>query len=266
MDDPARDSFPPGRNMPPHQPRSVPLHQRLARAWSELLASSCLLCGEVSGEAPICPACRADLPSFSPANACPVCAESGSQGEVCGRCLRRPPPFTATWVGWRYAFPVDRLIQALKYQHRLPLAGWFGSALADRIPDRSFDRIVPLPLHPQRLAERGFNQSVLIAEALGKCLQVPVDRDSLQRSRPTPPQATQPYRQRQANVRGAFAGRDDYRGERLLLVDDVMTTSATLREAARVLRLHGAAAVELAVVARALRDDRRILLAAGSVV
>lgn len=226
---------------------------------SGLLASCCLLCGENSGSAPICPACAADLPHFSAHHACPCCGEVSTLGSTCGRCLRRPPAFSRTQALWRYAFPADRLIQALKYRHCLPLGTWFGEILATTIDAKDIDSIVPLPLHPQRLAERGFNQSVLIAEALGNCLNLPVDRDSLQRSRPTPPQAGQPYRRRQANVRDAFESCGKLSGQRLLLVDDVMTTGATLREAARILRLLGATEVRLAVVARALRDDRKML-------
>ncbi|WP_371323327.1 ComF family protein [Dechloromonas sp. ZY10] len=266
MDDPVHDSFPPTTGWRQLSHLSTQLLARLGCYLGNLLASHCLLCGAASGNDPVCPACAGELPRLLPGDSCPCCGEGGSGGAVCGRCLRQPPPFRSTSAAWRYAFPADRLVQALKYQHRLALAGWLGRQLASSITVPDCDWIIPLPLHPERLAERGFNQSQLIAEALGKCLRRPVDRDSLVRIRPTPPQAALAYRRRQANVRGAFACQRDFRQQRLLLVDDVMTTGATLREAARVLRLHGASEIRLAVVARAQRDDRRILLRPDSMV
>jgi ComF family protein len=115
------------------------------------------------------------------------------------------------------------------------------------------DLIIPLPLHSERLRERGFNQSTEIAARLGKCLKLPVDRSTVLRTRATPPQAELPLKERHKNVRGAFECRGDFSGRRILLVDDVMTTGATLNECARVVKLHGASTVRVAVAARALK-------------
>lgn len=221
--------------------------------WRRLLASSCLLCAAESGDQLLCPACRADLPAL-PEKCCPRCGDRTTHGERCGACLHTPPHFSGVSACFRYAFPVDRLIQALKYQHRLPLAAWFGRQLASILSAAEHDRIVPLPLHPSRLRERGFNQAVEIARTLGRCLDLPVDVTSLQRHRATPAQAGLPLRQRQDNVRGAFECHSDLSGERILLVDDVFTSGASAGEAARVLCLHGAINVHVAVVARALKD------------
>ena len=150
-------------------------------------------------------------------------------------------------------FPVDRVIHALKYGHQLAVAKWAGQRLAEQICREEFDRLIPLPLHPERLRERGFNQSAEIAGSLGKCLKLPVDRSIALRTRATPPQADLPHKERRKNVRGAFECRGDLSGQRLLLLDDVMTTGATVNECARVLKLHGAASVAVAVIARALR-------------
>lgn len=116
---------------------------------------------------------------------------------------------------------------------------------------------MPLPLHAQRLAERGFNQAVEIATHLEKRLKIPVDRYSLQRTRATPAQAELPLKERHRNVRGAFECRSDFSGRHLLLLDDVMTSGATASECARVLKLHGAASVTVAVAARALKHSAR---------
>ena len=222
------------------------------RFVTAVLPSSCVLCGADSGIFPVCPACAADLPHL-PANRCPQCAEPTTHGERCGRCLAHPPAFDDTAALYIYDFPLDRLVHALKYGHQLALANWFGQALAALLADRQFDRLIPLPLHRLRLQERGFNQSAEIARALGKSLALPLDLRSLQRQRETRPQAELPLKERTGNLRGAFACSQDLSGENVLLVDDVMTSGATLDEAARVLKIHGTSQVTVAVVGRALR-------------
>lgn len=223
-----------------------------------MFPASCLLCGQSSGNAPICPDCHRDLPLTSPV-ACPCCGDSDGGNELCGHCLRQPPAFTRTFSVWRYAFPADSLIQALKYQHQLPLAPWFGTLLAQQVPAGSYDLVIPLPLHPSRLRERGFNQSALIAGALAKTAHAAIDYTSLQRIRATAAQAGLNLQARQSNVRHAFHCTREMHGKRILLVDDVMTTGATLREAARILDLHGAQQIQLGVIARAgrLREKGR---------
>lgn len=217
-----------------------------------LLPGSCLLCGTDSLDELLCPACATDLPTL-PAALCPHCADQTTHGERCGACLREAPHFDRTIALFRYDFPVDRIIHALKYGHQLAVAGWCGRQLAKQLSADRFDLIVPLPLHPGRLRERGFNQSAEIARLLGNRLNLPVDRSHVLRTRATPPQADLPHKERQRNVRGAFECRADFTGRRLLLIDDVMTTGATVNECARVLKLHGAASVTVAVVARALK-------------
>lgn len=228
-----------------------PLKQ-LARAWLDaVLPGSCLLCGTDSRDALLCPACASDLPALPPAQ-CPQCAEQTTHGERCGACLKTPPHFERTVAVFRYDFPVDRIIHALKYGHQLAVAGWLADRLAACLPTGDA-LIVALPLHDERLRERGFNQSVEIARSLGQRLACPVDCTSLRRTRATPAQADLPLTERQRNVRGAFECRTDFRGRHILLIDDVMTTGSTVNEAARVLKLHGATRVTVAVAARALK-------------
>jgi ComF family protein len=227
--------------------------KRLGRQFlNAVLPGSCLLCGADSVGELLCPPCADDLPSL-PAALCPLCAAQTTHGERCGACLREPPHFDRTLALFHYDFPADRIIHALKYGHQLAVAGWSADKLAERLVDEEYDCIVPLPLHPDRLRERGFNQSAEIAKTLGICLNFPVDRSNVLRTRATPPQAELPFKERHKNVRGAFECRADFTGQRLLLIDDVMTTGATVNECARVLKLHGAASVTVAVVARALK-------------
>lgn len=237
--------------LPQHWLRSAAglAHQQLKAA----LPCSCLLCGADSRTAVVCLACLKDLPGL-PRFLCPTCAEPTTHGERCGRCLNQALHFEQTIAPLRYDFPVDRLIHALKYGHQLSIAAWCGEKIAACIAQPDFDLIIPLPLHASRLRERGFNQSAEIARTLGRALHKPVAFDQLQRCRQTLSQAELPLRARSGNVRGAFECRKDYRGLDILLVDDVMTSGATLDEAARIVRLHGARRVIVAVVARAIKS------------
>lgn len=222
------------------------------RLLDKLLPQSCLLCGADS-PATLCPDCCGDLPRL-PQERCPHCAEPTARGERCGRCLVHPPHFDAAHAVFRYDFPVDRLIHALKYGHQLALAGWFGRQMGAGLDACEADCLLPLPLHPERLQERGFNQAAEIARSMASACSLPLARPALSRRRPTASQAELPLEERASNVRGAFECAADLAGRRILLVDDVMTSGATMDEAARTLKLHGAARVEVAIVARALRD------------
>jgi ComF family protein len=228
------------------------LQRPLRSIAAHLLPGSCLLCASNSATSLLCPACTADLPQL-PAALCPQCGEETTLGERCGACLKDPPAFARTIALFRYEFPVDRLIQALKYGHQLALAAWLGHRLGERLVAEDYDLLLPLPLHPSRLRTRGFNQSLEIARVTSRVLGIPLNPGILTRIRATPPQAELPLKERARNVRGAFECARDLAGIRILLVDDVMTTGSTLREAARILKLHGAGQITVAVAARALR-------------
>lgn len=222
------------------------------RIATRLLPGSCLLCGADSANEAICPPCRSDLP-LPPPRTCPICADRTTHGERCGACLKDPPHFDRTVAAFRYDFPLDRVIHALKYGHQLALAQWFAAQIQVSLTDHACDRIVPLPLHIDRLRERGFNQAGEIAKALGALLGLPVDLQTLVRTRATPSQADLTDKERLRNVRGAFECGGDLSQQRLLLIDDVMTTGATANECARTLKIHGARSVTVAVAARAFK-------------
>ncbi len=213
-------------------------------AWT---GGDCLLCGEESGPELLCAACAAELPAL--AVHCPQCALPSPAGAVCGSCINRPPHYDRTLALWRYEFPCDRLVQALKYRARLALAGFFARALVSR-PLPEVDLIVPMPLHPKRLAERGFNQALEVARGLARHLGRPIEPRGVQRVKDTPPQTKLPYEERAKNVRGAFLCKLDLSGANVAVVDDVMTTGATLNELARALKRAGATRVENFVIAR----------------
>lgn len=224
----------------------------LQRASAQLvrvaLPQDCLLCGAASGDAPLCGPCRDELPALP--RGCPRCAMPNSLGEICGTCLRHPPHFDGTVAAWRYAYPVDRLVHALKFHGRLALARYFAGALASRVGPA--DIVLPMPLHSARLTERGFNQAAEIARHLTAITGARLVLEGARRIRRTLPQAQLPLDARARNVRRAFACTLDLSGARVAVVDDVMTTGATLGEMARLLKRAGAARVENWVVARTL--------------
>lgn len=215
-----------------------------------LLPQHCLLCGAWSGKAQVCEACRANLP-YHAAPACPICAAAMPEENICGRCLQRPPAFDRTLAAFSYAFPLDALIRSFKYSGNLALARVLAEPLA-RLAARQPrpDALIPLPLHASRLRERGFNQSMEIARIVSNELGIPLLTDACERVRATAPQTSLHWKKRAGNIRGAFACGADLRGKKIAVVDDVMTTGATLDEFSRVLRKAGAAEVGAWVVAR----------------
>jgi len=133
---------------------------------------------------------------------------------------------------WRYEFPCDRLVQALKYRARLALAGFFRAQ--PLVPAAAeVDLIVPMPLHPKRLASADSNQALEIARGVARHLGRPIEPRGVLRVKDTLPQTELPYEERAKNVRGAFLCKLDLSGASVAVLDDVMTTGATLNELAR---------------------------------
>lgn len=229
----------------------------LKNAWQNaataLLQQDCFLCAATSGNSLLCPTCAASLPRLGP-ECCPVCALPTPGANLCGACLKQTPHFDATRAAFRYAFPLDRLIQSLKYAHRLASADFLGQPLVQLATPVHPDLILPVPLSAARLAERGFNQALEIARPLARALGVPLEISHVHRRRNTAPQASLPWKERKQNIRHAFDCEINLAGKSVLVVDDVMTTGATLDELARTLKAHGAARVENRILARALKN------------
>lgn len=188
--------------------------------------------------------------------ACPICALPTANSDTCGRCLRHPPAFDATHAALAYRFPVDAVLQRYKYDGFLAVANLLGDLLAHQLATHAVkpDAIIPMPLHCARLQERGFNQAVEIGRRLSRQLAVPLDVHSCTRPRPTAPQAGLSLKQRMRNLRGAFACSTDFSGRHVALLDDIMTTGASLDALARTMKAAGAKRVECWVVARTLPD------------
>lgn len=215
-------------------------------ALASLSRQPCLLCSN-PGPDPVCVPCSQVFERAS--TCCPRCGVPTRSAGVCGECLSRPPAFDATIAAWLYRFPLDRLIHAFKYHAQLPLGPWFARALASRLPP--FDLVVGVPLHAERLRERGFNQAHEMARHLSLLNGASFMKSGLVRTRATGEQSRMTHDERARNVKGAFACDRRLTGQRIVVVDDVMTTGATLKELAKVLKNAGAASVCNAVVARA---------------
>jgi ComF family protein len=210
----------------------------LARHW---LPQCCVLCGAAGGDEQICGPCDAELPRLARSR-CAVCAlplasEARNEG-VCGACLDSPPRYARVLAPFRYEYPLDAVIRAYKYGGRLAYSRLFGAALA-AVATRDADAIVAMPLSPARLAERGFNQALEIARVVADATGIPLLPFACRRVVDTPPQAALPWKERAKNVRRAFVCDADLTGRRVAVVDDVLTTGATLNELARVLRKAG---------------------------
>ena len=220
-----------------------------------LWPSQCEVCRQWSS-ARLCKAC---IDCYSrPQPRCARCAlRLATPMPACGECLREPPPFTSAVCAVDYSFPWDALIIAFKFQGQPELARALYPQLtaAVRSSGVALPRaVLPVPLSPQRLAQRGYNQAWELARHVGRALRVPAWPDVLQRPLDTTHQTDLGRAGRQRNLRAAFwvepAQHRRVQGLHLALVDDVMTTGATLREAAAELLRAGATRVDAWVLAR----------------
>jgi ComF family protein len=205
-----------------------------------LLPPRCLLCGQ-AGQRPcldLCEACEADLP-LAPAALSPGMA-----------------PLARCYAPYLYGFPLDHLVQALKYRGQLATGRVLGTLLAEGARALGLhldvDCLLPVPLHPSRHAERGFNQAAEITRWAGRALGRPVLEGVLRRTRATRPQVGLHLAERHDNLRGAFGADARLRGRRVVIVDDVYTTGSTVAAVAAAARDAGALTVDAWCVAKAV--------------
>jgi ComF family protein len=261
-------------DLPP--PRAHPLG-RLASATGRLVRNVVTEATDLVLP-PACPVCRVRL--GSPGGLCtdcwskvrflerPWCERLGTPlpvdlgpGILSAAAIANPPAFDRARSAVSYEGPVPDLVQALKYADRTDLAPMLGAWMARAAHELAADAdlLLPVPLHWTRLARRRFNQAILLSQVVGRITGLPVRTDILLRARRTPPQVGLGRDDRAANMRGAFAvsphRKADIAGRRLILVDDVLTTGATLEAAARTLLKAGAGAVDVLTLARVVAPD-----------
>ena len=237
------------------------------RAWMDRAAewlfprgACCLCCGDprrASEEDCLCDACREKLKEGRvPAGACNRCLSPVSPGKPCAFCASpMMKPIEAVFSPYRFGGETRALIHALKFDACEEAAPLLAQAMADALPRRDFDCIVPVPLHPARLRQRGFNQTLILGRELSVRTGISVE-DLLRRDRYHAPQSRLPMKRRADNVRGAFSCIGYSVGKRVLLLDDVRTTGSTACACAQTLLNAGAESVCLCVSAVVYRKAR----------
>lgn len=228
----------------------------LNRVSSIIYPPRCLLCGAAGYDGrDLCRGCANDLPWNT--NACRQCAlplAAQADGEICGQCLADPPAFEHSLAALRYAAVPGWLIAGLKFRDQLNHARLLGDLLAERLQASGLavpQRMIPVPLHPDRQRERGYNQALEIARPVARRLGLRLDLTTVRRLRHTQAQSDLKLKARRRNIRGAFAVRRPLNGEAVAILDDVVTSTATVRELATALRRAGAGEITVCSVARA---------------
>lgn len=231
-----------------------------AELIEQLLPASCLLCGQSCPHRLTCLACESDLPRNL--EACRQCGLPGSWGnaQICAECLRHPPAWDHAIAALVYEYPIDHLVQRFKFHKDLAcgrllaeeLARAVSARLAGSLPDQADllpDLLVPVPLHFLRRWKRAYNQAELIAFEVQRQCKIPLNRSLLKRVQATAAQSGLDRKARLKNLRNAFRSLP-VNGAHVALIDDVLTTGATLQECTRILKKAGARKVSVWVVAR----------------
>ena len=222
------------------------------RTWAAVFPLRCVLCDAATApDRDLCPACMDDLPRIH--LACPGCgvAMPVQAPQRCGQCLNQPPAFDTVWAPFAYEFPIDGLVQQYKFSDQLVYGRLLARLMLETRRPRLPEILVPVPLHPTRLRERGFNQATELALHLGRELELPVSRSQLVRTIDTVAQAGLSATKRRANLKQAFSLRGSLKQRHVALVDDVMTTGSTAHQCARALKAGGVTQVDIWVCARA---------------
>lgn len=242
---------------------------------SNLFPSRCILCHQVvsgqavnghavNGPVDICPDCFKALPHND--SCCKRCAlplaEDVSNPVLCGRCIQKTPAFDYAYSPFRYEDDIINLVHQLKFSEKITYARVFSEILLailqekllltqEQIINNRPDCLLPVALHNTRLRQRGFNQSIEIARVISRKLEIPIEYDAIIRQRSTSFQTGLNARQRQKNIKGAFSLVGGIREKHVLIIDDVMTTGATVNELARILKKNNVARVGVLSIARA---------------
>lgn len=228
--------------------------QLISQLYQKLLPPTCVLCGrETLTSYNLCTACKKSLPILS--HKCVRCAQflpsftADNAAYLCGHCLKNPPPYALTHALFPYQPPIVSLIIGLKFKRDLSFAQTLGDLMGEKIATEWYlgqplpDLILPMPLHAKRLCERGFNQAVEIARPIAAQFALPLDLSGIKRIKDTSPQSGLSALKRKQNMANAFKATRDYANLSIAVIDDVITTSHTIRELCKALQ--NAAAKEI---------------------
>ena len=226
--------------------------QTLAR---RLIPNHCVVCQQpVDRDLACCRDCQSKLKHN--ANACYQCAlPLAVTGQYCGQCQQQPPAYDRTLAPFLYQDLIRDLIIGLKFNEKLLYASMMSSFFINNVHiDKMPDYLVPVPLHPNRIQERGYNQALLIARYLAKHYPLKLDFTHCRRVLDTQRQSDLDYQKRRGNVKGCFVADRVFTSRHIAIVDDVMTTGFTANELAIQLKKAGARQIDLWVIARAKRS------------
>lgn len=222
-----------------------------------MLQKYCLLCLTACQD-DLCRTCHDSLPQL-PADHCPLCLLPTIDSRICGVCLKNPPAWTHAVAALPYLFPVDAMIRSLKYQEDLTLAPVLANLLIAKMNASALpDVIIPVPLHPLRLQQRGFNQALEMGRYISRHLGVSLLPHACVRNKDTLSQTELSWNKRHTNMRNAFECTTSLQHKHVALLDDVMTSGATLHELTKVVRKQGASKVSVWVIARAIPSSASI--------
>lgn len=206
----------------------------------QIIGINCVLCHEKAESLGLCTPCLLSLPVLP--YVCSVCAVRLPVAGVCGSCQSQPPALDALFVSYCFEEPLNHLIHAYKYQNQLQLAGVLKQLLISQTPHFNLDTvdfILPVPLSTKKLLARGFNQSHELAKAVSKKMNKPLLPIGVCHREDRPAQAGLKLKARQENIKGVFKLNISFRNKNILLIDDVVTTGATLNELAKSFKKQG---------------------------
>lgn len=235
----------------------VNLWSHFTRLTFFVAPGACILCeNQCDDSLAVCDKCQQDLQRTN--TSCICCGRETLAEGFCTRCISKSPPVDRTLCPYKYSYPASLLIKTLKYNQKINIAKQFAEALTRKILKENNtlpEAILPVPLHPLRLLKRGFNQSEEIARFISKRLSVPLDCSLLVRRRSTRPQYKLSSKERRRNIKNAFALTHPSRYQSVAVVDDIITSGATINEIAKTLKGAGLKHVSAWACLSALQKD-----------
>ncbi len=221
----------------------------------KLLPYQCALCADSTHNSfGLCQGCMAELPFIY--RACTRCSLPITySGLLCGKCLINPPVYDECHAIFAYQPPLNYLISACKFHHKLNYTRLLGLLMAKSLPTRLKvlpELLIPVPLHKRRLAERGYNQSLEIARPISKSLHIPIDYNCCSRIRSTIAQTGLTGKKRQQNIKNAFAITQKINAKHIAIIDDVVTTGSTVAELSKLMRAQGVQHIQVWCCARTI--------------
>ncbi len=233
--------------------RLFPYRCVLCQQPSEVERDLCLSCERLQSRTPTahCSICAIPLPSPDLANG----KASPAKARICGECLKKRPCYDRAVIPYIYVDGIRHMISRLKFNSKLIHADLLATLFMDAVgmPEAP-EALIPMPLHNKRLRERGYNQSLLLARAIGRRWNLPIETGLCKRVKHTPAQAGLSRKQRRKNIKGVFTVSTRVPYRHIAIIDDVLTTGSSTNELAKMFKQAGVERVDVWCIARTLKD------------